>query len=63
MKIKWYTPEEKKPPYGKRVLLNIKFPYSEGGMHTTGWLQPDGWHTLALIKNYVVEKWRFFNDD
>lgn len=42
MKDEWYTPEEKMPPYGEKVLLNIKFPYIESGMHTMGWFQPDG---------------------
>lgn len=62
MKDEWYTPEEKMPPYGKKVLLNIKFPYIESGMHTMGWFQPDGWHVLALVNNYIVEKWRYFNN-
>lgn len=59
MEIKWYTPDEKMPPYDKPVMLDLKFPYI-GSMHAYGWFTETGWETILPIKNYRVEKWAYF---
>ena len=42
MKIKWYSPKDKMPPYDMPVMLNLKFPYV-GSMHAYGWFTEQGW--------------------
>lgn len=59
MKIKWYTPDEKMPPYDTPVMLDLKFPYV-GSMHAYGWFTEQGWEILSPIRVYVVEKWAYF---
>lgn len=59
MRIKWYTPEEKMPPIGKPVMVNIVFPCC-GEMHTMGWFKEKGWEVLATETKYTVSKWAYF---
>ena len=60
MKIKWYTPKEKMPPYDTPVMLNLKFPYV-GSMHAYGQFTEKGWETIAHTKSYIVDnKYQFF---
>ena len=59
MRIKWYTPEEKMPPIGKQVMVNIVFPYC-GEMHTRGCFTERGWEVLATETKYTVSKWSYF---
>lgn len=59
MKIKWYSPKEKMPPYDMPVMLDLKFPYV-GSMHAYGWFTEKGWEILSPIRAYVVEKWAYF---
>ena len=59
MKIKWYSPKEKMPPFDTPVMLDLKFPYV-GSMHAYGWFTEKGWEILSPIKAYVVNKWSYF---
>ena len=59
MKIKWYSPKEKMPPYDMPVMLDLKFPYV-GSMHAYGRFTEKGWETIAHTKSYIVDKWSYF---
>ena len=59
MKIKWYAPKEKMPPFDMPVMLDLKFPYV-GSMHAYGWFTEKGWEIIAHTKSYIVDKWSYF---
>lgn len=60
VKSKWNTPEELTPPIKTPVMVEVKTRLG-GRIHTYGWFDANGWHILADLREYVVERWRYFN--
>lgn len=57
--IDWHNPEESLPPDNKMVLIDVITKYGDK-LHASGWRDNSKWYTLALIKEFTVVRWAYY---